>query len=679
MSDLSGEAVTATDAGLRQRVRRDSPRKDAPGSDRHRHGASRARRVARAAIVAAAILLAVVAGRVLGSAGGFAVLALSGILLLAVPTARSFSRRVLIALTIVFGVAPVLWWIPFPLPTLGRATFLLAVTAAGLGAWVAYGRDPRSRLRRLIPQMRLIDSLPLIVALMSAGTLINFLKARTASDAMTLLAMSWDNASHFDMYYMLRTHGQIIGALGNSPDGSAWHFYNYPQGFHSTVALLAELVRGPLTADLGGELVSYTILSAVAAIMAVTLVAAALCSLPLFRRSFSVAAPVVVFVSAGWIYGPGAAATMHGFQNFYVAVALVAAFLVLMVLQVRLFQPLTLVAAVAAAVGVAHNWVLLGTLLIGACAILVIPWNRRRWAGSRRNYLLAAGTAIFAILALLPALRQLSSISADDVLYAVGGVPAPDYGRAAAIVIGALGVSLLAGARSRNRDFTSTVRQTDRMAAGAWTVVAGLIVVVFMAVAQISKSGALSYYSIKYVLALELIALVVLAMGVVSLLGAAPAGRLRTSWRGILATLLLMAAVTQGFGLTLDTRSIGLTPSSTSALEFEKQQKALDAPVPRHVAALLTAVESNGGAPAAYLTTYGKEFDAILAYQWYEGLTRTYTEKSAALMPHLFPLWSGVEGLQPVVKALREAEPTLKIIVDPHDEELLRRILGDAR
>jgi hypothetical protein len=240
-------------------------------------------------------------------------------------------------------------------------------------------------------------------------------------------------------------------------------------------------------------------------------------------------------------------------------------------------------------------------------------------------------------------------------------------------------VSLLAGARTRNRGFTSTVRQTDRMAAGAWAAVSGLIVVVFMAAAQISKSGALSYYSIKYILALELIALVVLAMGVVNLLSAAPAGRLRTSWRGIIATLLLTAAVTQGFGLTLDTRSIGLTPSSTSALEFEEQQKTLDAPVPRHVVALLTAAESNGGAPAAYLTTYGKEFDAILAFQWYDALTRTYTEKSAELMRHILPLWSGVEGLQPVVKALREADPTVKIIVDPHDEELARRILGDER
>lgn len=630
-------------------------------------------RLTRGFLVSAAILAAVILGRVGAGMGGFALLFASGILALAVPTARSLSRRLLILLVTVFGLSPVLWWIPFPLTSIGRATFLLAVTATGLGAWVAFARDPKSRLRRMLPEVRAIDALPVIVAGLSAGTLINFLKVRTAADAMTLLSMNWDNASHFDMYYMLRKYGQIIGALGLSPDGSQWHFYNYPQGFHSTLVLLAEIVRGPQVSDAGEELISYSVLSAVAVTMAVTMVAAALCSIPLFRRRLFVAAPVVVFVCAGWIYGPGAASTMHGFQNFYVAVALVAAFAVLMVLQARILQPVTLFAASAAAIGVVHNWALLVTLLIGGVVVLVLPWNRRRWAQSRRNYSLAAGLGCFTLLAILPALGQLSSISTEDVLYAVGGVPAPDFGLAAAVVLSALAVGM-AGVRLPRG---SSVHQSRRIASSAWIVASGVGVWLFMAVAQIAKSGAMSYYSIKYLLALELVALVVLGMGIVCVLGAAFPGGSRSRWAGATGMVLAAAASTQVFGLTLDTRSVGLTPSSTSALGFERQQKALDGPAPAHVEALLEAVSSNGGAPGAYLTTYGEEFDALLAFQWYDALTGTYTEDSVKLMPKIVPLSAGVESLPAVVNALRAADPELNIIVDPRDKAQLQKILAN--
>ncbi|WP_354187499.1 hypothetical protein [Arthrobacter sp. UYCu712] len=578
-----------------------------------------------------------------------------------------------------FGTAPVLWWIPFPLTSVGRATVLLAVTAAWLGGWIACGHDPRSRFRRLLPRVQAIDALPLIAAALSAATLINFLKSRTAEESMTLLAMSWDNSSHFDMYYMVRQHGQILGALGPSPDGSPWHFHNYPQGFHAVVALLAEIVRGPAVSGPGGELVSYTVLSAVASVLAVTMVAAALCSLPAFRRRFLVAAPAVAVVTAGWIYGPGAAATLHGFQNFYLAAALVAAFLVLMVLQVRVLRPLTLFAASAAAIGVVHNWALLATLLLGAAAGLVLPWNRRRWAGTRRVYVLAAVIAVFTVLAVVPALGQLSSIDAEDVLYAVGGVPAPDYGMAGAIVIGSVGVALAVSRRAPRGRSGLAIDQTKRTAATAWAVVTGLIVVVLMAAPQISASGQLSYYGIKYLLALELVALVVLGMGVVSLVGPARQGSPKAGWASVTSTLLVSAAATQVFGLTLDTRSVGLTPSSASALELERQRKTLDAPVPAHIHALLAAAESNGGEPAVYLTTYGTEFDPVLAAQWFAALTGTYTEKTVTLISHVVPLSAGLESVPDVVRALRTAHPEANIVVDPRNSAWLQQLLAERR
>ncbi|WP_350001736.1 hypothetical protein [Pseudarthrobacter sp. WHRI 8279] len=627
------------------------------------------------------LLVIVLVGRVGVGQSGFLILASSGILLLAVPTSRFLSRRILIGLTTVFGVTPVLWWFPLPIQAAGRATFLVALLAAGLGAWVAYGEKWRLRLRSLLPEIRAIDFLPVVTALMSAGTLMNFLKTRTSVDALTLLTMNWDNASHFDMYYMLRTHGRTIGALGASPDGSAWQFHNYPQGFHATVALLAEFVRGPLPADLHGELVAYTVLSAVVSTMAATLVVAGLCSIPMFRRRFGIAAPAAIFVAAGWVYGPGAAATMHGFQNFYVAAALVAAFLVLMILQTKVFShPLLLLASASAAVGVAHNWILLGSLLFGACVVILLPLNRRRWAASRFGYVLATGTAVFGFCALLLAVRQLSSVSAEDVLYAVGGVPIPDFGVVAALLLGTFGISLLVRSSGSSRLVDFVVYQPHRVANGAWAIVAGLIVLAVMAAAQISKSGALSYYSIKLILALELVALVVFALAVVAYLHSFPQRDLRRPWWKWTSVLALGLATTQCFGLTFDTRAFGLTPSAESALEIERQRVTLDSPVPQHVEALFRAVESNWASPAAYLTTYGKDFDAILAFQWYDALTGTYTEKSSAkLMPHLLPLWSGVEGLPTVVEALRREDPEVRIIVDPENQDLLRQLLSLSR
>lgn len=639
----------------------------------------RAGRVIRGVLVAAVVFTAVVLGRGADVTGGPAVLAASAVLLLTLPTARSLSHRLLIALTVLLGMAPVLWWIPFPLSSsTGRATILLALVAAWLGGWIASGHNPRGRIRSLLPQIRAIDALPLAVAAMAAGTLAHFLKVRTAADAMTLLTMSWDNASHFNMYYMVRTHGQILGALGPSPDGGPWQFHNYPQGFHATVALLAELAKGARAAGPGGELVSYTVLSAFVSILAVTLVAAALCSLPLFRRRFFAAAPTVLLVAAGWIYGPGAAAPMHGFQNFYVAAALAVAFAVLMVLNIRVLQPLTLFAASCAAVGVMHNWALLATFLIGACAVLVLPGNRHRWLAHRRAYLLNGCIAVFALLGAIPALGQLSKISTEEVLYAVGGVPAPDYGTAAVIVLASVALALLAG-RPDRPGFNPAADQASRISAAAWAVVVGLAVVAFMAGAQISKTGTLSYYSVKYLLALELIALAVLGMGLVNLAGSLPPGRRRSRWAGGTALVLLCAASTQAFGLTLDTRSFGLPPSAPSAVESERQRLALEAPVPGYVQALLQAVESYDGTPAVYLTTHGKEFDAMLAFQWYDALTLSYTEKSARLMVHLVPLGSGAEALPAVVHALKTADPDVEIVVDPPNVALLQQILAGQR
>ncbi len=150
------------------------------------------------------------------------------------------------------------------------------------------------------------------------------------ASALISLVPSVDNVAHFHMFATIRDHGAITQALGDSPDGSAWSFDNYPQGFHSLVATVAEWMHPSVTTG-AGLLPAYTEGVAVVVVLVLTMLVAAVVSLPALDHRPLVALPVVVITCTAYLWSPGQVVLADGFANFWVASAAGATALVLAV------------------------------------------------------------------------------------------------------------------------------------------------------------------------------------------------------------------------------------------------------------------------------------------------------------------------------------------------------------
>lgn len=639
------------------------------------------RGVAAGAIVAAVVIALRLSGFL---TAGWAI-ALLLACLVALPSARTFSGRVTLSLSILLGLVPLLWWIPSGFGALGRGTLVLATVLGAVAFVVARGFP--SGARRLVPEFTWLDALPIIAAALSVWVHFRLLSVRAYDKALSLLTMNWDNASHFDIFHMQRVYGQVIPLLGASPDGSGWSFKDYPQGFHGIVAIFAELTSSKAAGTAASELVNYANGSALVSVLVVVMVLAALAAVRAFRRRPVIAFPALMLVAAGWIFGPGSSASLHGFPNFFLAVGLASVAIVLATGMDRPLRSAPLLSFVACAVGVAHNWVLLEVLVLGAAGAVLLPWNLRRWRATRAGYLTAAGIGLVGLVGIVPALVQLAGVSTEAVLYGVGGVPIPDLGQLALIIIGSAALALLVFVKS------------SRLSGGAlqrlrWSfagLAAGFVLAVYMAVAQLTKGGTLTYYSYKLGIALFLAGLVTLCLSLAALLEVSRirrpsadaqrqedeivhSGGLRVAGT-ITASVLATVAVTQAFGFTFPLAAKGLPPSSPSAVAMAKELAVLKE-VPPSVAMLMAATKDREGQPAVYVTTQPTHIDAILAKQWYDGLTATYTEGGWRLSLNMFELSGGVDNLRLVVNKIVKADPSALIIVDPDNQAALNHILA---
>ena len=299
-----------------------------PATVRHLNSGPSVRKQGRnaglAGLAAAGGAAAVILLRAAGLLDGFWIIPLFLVLLLAIPVAKTLSRRILLIFPVLLGAVPLLWWVPWPEWFMDRGTLILALAAGALAGTASFYAASGRRITALVPQIRLIDVIPLAAGAAAAVVQWNLLNVRRAEDALLLLVQRWDNASHFDMFHMIRTEGQVIPLLPAGPDGSTWSFADYPQGFHSLLATLAELVHGTGSRPVGDELVSFAILTPVVIILSAVLVAAGLCALPVIRRHTVAGIAIVALVSAGWTLGPGSASYMNAFPNFYLAAALAA-------------------------------------------------------------------------------------------------------------------------------------------------------------------------------------------------------------------------------------------------------------------------------------------------------------------------------------------------------------------
>ncbi len=405
-----------------------------------------------------------------------------------------------------------MWLSSWPSGRLSRFGILTALLVGTLVAWVTRG-PVRERAARLVPRFRGVDA----VAVSGVGVIVAYLwpllQSRSAVDAFSVVQRGWDHVSHFDMVRMILGEGQLI-PLAPMSDTGAWANDSYPQGMHSTVAMVFELTRWG--GRLGGieDLAAYLQATTLTYAASLTAVVCSLCAVPELRRRPGRAALAVSALLLAWTLSPGGG-ILHqsGFDNFVMATAGVACLLLLLTGCPRIIVSGPTVAASGALMAVAHNWMLL--LPMAGAAVLAAWWplRRRRFPSGRSGQaglgVLVTATAI----GVLAGVVQVLSARGTGQLLLDGGFPTHNLaGYVAPIVAGLMGALLLRG--------------RGRWARGAAVIVAGLATFAWVASAQMVATGHVGYYGIKLLTAVMLVALTTL----VHLAAKAPALQIRGSW-----------------------------------------------------------------------------------------------------------------------------------------------------
>ncbi len=417
--------------------------------------------------------------------------------LLAVPVSREFSRRVAIVLLIALGWAPLAWLSPWPTGQLTRAGGVTAVLVGVLVGWVALG-PVRERLARLVPRFRRIDAVAVGGVTVVLGYLWPLLRLRSPVDTMAVVLNGWDHVGHYDMTRMIVHEGRLIPLI---PVGDAGpYFYDsYPQGLHSTLAMLVELREGVGWGSGIGEVAAYLQAPTIAYAATLTAVICCLCALPAVRRRPGRAALSVAALVVAWTVSPGGG-ILHaaGFDNFLLATAGVACLPMLVAMTPRIrFSPVTL-AAGGALLAVAHNWLLLVPMAAMATLMVAWPMRRTRFPSGRAGRLaLAAVAVVTGVGVLLAGVQVLSARGAGHLLTA-GGFPTHNL----AGYLVPIALALLAALFLRGRAGWTL---------GGAVLFVGLGLFAWVASTQVIATGQVGYYGIKLLAAILLVALTMLA------------------------------------------------------------------------------------------------------------------------------------------------------------------------
>ncbi|MDR6504411.1 hypothetical protein [Arthrobacter oryzae] len=598
---------------------------------------------------------------------GWWLLALTGLLAMAVPTSRGLSQRIVVLGCLYFGAVPLLWWVPVPPNFPGWGQLLLGCLLSGLTMWVVGSDNRKVAVAALAPSVGKADCLLVVAAALGGAALLPYFLVFTGPEALGLLLASWDNSSHFNMYNMLRSHGTVIPMAGLSDTGHPWSFIEYPQGFHAALATMADLVVGHSPGPLGIELVSYSRLSSLAAVGATVMVTAGLTSLPWIRERPLMCTPFVVLAITAWSFGTASIATLHAFQNFLVGVALLACLMIAVSFAESLARPVVFATAAAAVVGMANTWALLLLLVVPLAIFAVFPWSRQRWQGTRAGWLTNGATAAAALLGLLLVGLQISRIQTGTVVTAIGRVPSSTHGVEIATFLVALAASILLV----HGNFRLFLAGQGKLPAAARLIVVpvvGLALVVAVGAYQIISAGKVNYYSLKLALAIELILPIIACVAVTALVGRWLASQRYGRPKGLAVMSALAAlASTQVFGLTVqDTRPLGMDPMTP----YQQGMSTIEAHTSKNAEAaaeLFRDAESHSAdrGDAMYIIN-SEQIDPLLAATWYLSLTGTLNQNTNRLVEELRPLHEGYGGnLAVVAENVLGADPDVSVVLDP--------------
>ena len=595
-------------------------------------------------------------------------------LVVLLPTAKRLSLRLLLNGLLAMGFAPLTWWVPERVLGIDHGTLLMALTAGTISWWILSTKPSRPRLRRLMPGVKWIDAVPFLAGGLAASSLGTMLAVRSAQDALSLMTDKWDYQSHFNIYFMIRSHGGVIPTIPGPSSGGTWGFAEYPQGFHALLATFADLIR-PDSGSLDAELISFVNLQAAVCVVTVVLVIAGLCALPAIRRRPAAMAPVTAVAASAWIFGPGSLPVYDGFANFYLACGLATA-TVLALLNFPRRIPLWGLAAVGAGlVGVANNWVLLVSLVAVACMGRLWHVLRRPGTYPRSWWWPAGVVAAFTIAGVLLPVIQLSPLvqQSQQILGLTGGIELPDFGMALAVITFAVALGFANIAVAVASPSLEAARRGSALASFGLFVPIGLCL--WLAVSQSADGGAVSYYFYKYLIAVLLFAWPVAVAAVASILPPPSSGFAPGNDRRLTAALCVLAlAATQFFGFSVTgLDDAGLPPTARAISQMEKQAARLEA-TPDYVARLLASARQPQPDETIYIVAQGT-MDRVLAARWHWTLRGNSTSKTTALSPAIGAIYKDYSHAPEIIAQLLADDPTVSVIVDPELYEPVRQHL----
>lgn len=594
------------------------------------------------------------------------------VVLLLLPTSTVLSRRILLVGSILVGSSPLLWLVSVPTAGLGRSVVATALVVGGLAAWVAV--DPRARARRTVPTFRPVDVVPLVVAAGAAFLALPWLRVSGPSSALGMLQAGWDNSAHYSMVHMIRLLGRTYDGSSPLPGSESLKFADYPQGMHAFAATLVELMVGEGPVSTGAEIVAFDRALGIVVVVAVTLSAAAVCSVPRLRRRPGIALVATAAVVTVVALGPGAVLVAGGFFNFSLAVALCTAAVAIATTMPRVVMPLHLGALLATLVGVTYGWVVLLALALPAALVVLVPLRRSRLRASRRQWVVAVVLVTVALWAAARAATVLSTLDPSDVLVIDGGIPPLSLPLVTVATVLAVGGCLLWAWRAGPSPWWA--RQEAWL---ALVPVSGAAVALAMAALQLSTADHLSYYFWKFAYGQLLVSVAVAAIAVAHVVasadrvadvapGAAPGAASASRRRRSVVAVVLAGAVTQSFGLTPVGTSLGSQVVTASGIQVRadlERRAASDEPA---LDALVAAAESSGsreGRQMAVLPLGSARVHPLSAAQWSFALTGRWTvEANAAAIP-LMGLDGTPGATAAVISAVLAADPATEIVTDP--------------
>lgn len=617
--------------------------------------------------VGATVLVAGAAGLVTGVVG----LLLAIIALVGVPTSALLSRRILVNGVIALGWLPLFAWFSWSPPG-GRVAALLAVAVGGVAGWAAAG--PRGgRLRRMLPRTARADLLLPLAAGAGAAMASPWLRTPSPTSALSMLMLGWDHAAHYDMTAMIRTHGSVVWAIAMPPSGETWAFEHYPQGSHTVVAGLMELLGGPSPGVPADEVVLYARALGLLFVLLVLLLVAGVAAVPALRRRPLVAAMVAGVVTAALCWGPGGLVVAGGFPNFLTATALLACLPLLVIPSGRWPAPIPLLAVGGALVGIAHSWALLLTMAAPTALALLFPLRRRRAAAGLATWIVSAPIVAAAAASVLVAVAVIRVQSLGAVVVLGGGIvsrPLLELGLAGVALV--VAVALLARRHGRRRS-DEAVRAVV-VAAGP---LVGAVLAAWIASVQLRANG-LGYYLWKYAIALE-----VLAVVVGSVAGGIALARSRRLLRSVPRSFGVVGAVVVAVLLAFGAphpllggqvvRESGGSQGRT-ALATTSDTPSVEAGRLLAAAGAMRQVDP----PVIYVPVEpaGSPSPALLG-QWGLALSGTWVEKTGAPTEVLLTADLSAANLPDLVRTLLTRYPEVAVVVPPEVAAEVRDVLGE--